>query len=178
MCLKPDGTAAFSGKFVQQGGLNFASVSSRSSLDAGTYSLRIVSAGATDCNTSLNGLGDIGGVAVDGGSAVTVGLVGLLSGTGSGSVAERTFVDDTAAPASPGVKLRFLHVSPELGQVDVGRALRQHLHSAEPGGQPRLPGRLAVRRLPANALTDTLALVDTGTANLRLSGGSAWAAER
>ena len=83
VCLKPDGTAAFSGKFVQEGGLNFASASTRSSLDAGTYSLRIVSASATDCNTSLNGLGDIGGVAVDGDSAVTLGLVGLLSGTGS-----------------------------------------------------------------------------------------------
>ncbi len=74
VCLKPDGTATFSGKFVQQGGLNFASVSSRSSVDAGTYSLRIVSAAATDCNTSLNGLGDIGGVAVDGDSAVHGGV--------------------------------------------------------------------------------------------------------
>lgn len=170
VCLKPDGTAAFTGKFVQQGGLNFASVSSRSSVDAGTYSLRIVSAGATDCNTSLKGLGDIGGVAVDGDSAVTLGLVGLLSGSSSSSVAEKTFVDDTAAPASPGVKLRFLHVSPELGQVDVGTLSGNAFTPLNPAVSLAYAGSSPYVGY-ANALTDTLALVDTGTANLRLSGG-------
>lgn len=170
VCLKPNGTSAFSGKFVQQGGLSFGSVSARSTLDAGTYSLRIVSAGAADCTASLNGLGDISPVNVDGDTAVTVGLVGLVSGSGNTGVAEDTFVDDTAAPASPGVKLRFLHVSPELGQVDVGTIAGSSFSPLNPAVSLSYTGSSPYVGY-ANPLTDTLALVDTGTANLRLQGG-------
>ena len=170
VCLKPDGTSAYSGKFVQQGGLSFASVSARSSLDAGTYSLRIVSAGAPDCNTSLGGLGDISPVNIAGDTAITVGLVGLVSGTGNTQVAEENFVDDTAAPASPGVKLRFLHVSPELGPVDVGTLSNNSFAPLNPAVSLSYAGSSSYVGY-ANALTDTLALLDTGTANLRLQGG-------
>ena len=169
VCLKPDGTSAFSGKFVQQGGLNFASVSPRNSVDAGTYSLRIVAANATDCSTSLNGLGDIGGIGVEGDTAVTVALVGLASGSGSSSVAEKTFVDDTGAPASPGVKLRYAHLSPELGQVDVGVLSGSTFFQLNPAVSLTYGGNS--QYFPyANGASGTLALLDSGTSNLRLSG--------
>ena len=170
VCLKPTGTSAFSGKFVQQGGLNFGSVSARSSVDAGTYSLRIVSAGAADCNTSLGGLGDVNLVPIDGDTAITVGLAGLLSGSGSTQVLAENFVDDAAAPASPGVKLRFLHLSPELGPVDVGTLSGNTFSKLNPAVSLSYTGSSSYVGY-ANPLTDTLALLDSGTANLRLQGG-------
>lgn len=63
VCLKPDGTAAFGTPFVP-GGLSFASLSARTDVDAGTYSVRVVPGAATDCATSLQGLGDITGVSL------------------------------------------------------------------------------------------------------------------
>jgi len=170
VCLRPDGTSAFSEKFVQQGGLNFASVSSRTSLDAGTYSLRIVAAGATDCTASLAGLGDIGGIGLAGDTAVTVALVGRIAGSGSGSVGEKTLVDDTAAPASPAVKLRYAHLSPELGQVDVGVLSGGTFYELNPAVSLGYAG--TSQYVPyTNGASGTLALLDTGTSNLRLSGG-------
>lgn len=119
VCLKPDGTAAFGTPFVS-GGLSFASLSARTAVDAGTYSVRVVPGAATDCATSLSGLGDIPGVSLGEGAAVTLALVGRLGGTGNGTVALQSYVDDTVAPAAPGAKLRYVHAAPELDTVDVG----------------------------------------------------------
>ncbi len=170
VCLKPDGTAAFSTRFVQQGGLTFASLSSRTDVDAGTYSLRVVGASATDCSTSLNGLGDVGGIALGEGGAYTVALVGLLGGTGNGSVAVRTYVDDTAAPASPAVKLRFVHVSPELGGVDLGALSGATFLPLNPAVTLGYPADSQYFVYPGGVTGANLAIVDTGTTNLRLSG--------
>jgi hypothetical protein len=169
VCLKPDGTSTYSGKLVQNGGLNFASVSARTSLDAGTYSLRIVAANAADCSASLGGVGDIGGIGVAGDTAVTLALVGLFSGSGSSSVAEKTLVDDTGAPAAPGVKLRYVHLSPELGQVDVGVLSGTSFFPLNPAVS--LGYAASSQYFTYQGVNDTLAIVDSGTANLRLSGG-------
>ena len=118
-CLKQDGTATFGTPLLPAGGLAFASLAtSRASVDAGTYSVRVVPGAATDCNTTLQSLGDIS-VALGEGGAYTLALVGQRSGS-SNTVALATYVDDLSAPASPQLKLRYVHSSPELPTVDVG----------------------------------------------------------
>ena len=119
VCLKPDGTAAYGRPFVG-GGLSFASLSSRTDVDAGTYAVRVVPGAATDCSTSLNGLGDITGVVLGDGAVYPLALVGMLGGSGSSGVAVQSYLDDPSAPASPAAKLRYVHAAPELGTVDVG----------------------------------------------------------
>jgi hypothetical protein len=169
VCLKPDGTSTYSGKLVQNGGLNFASVSARNPVDAGTYSLRIVAANAPDCSNSLGGVGDIGGIGLDGDATVTVALVGLFSGTGSTSVAAKTLADDTAAAAAPAAKLRYVHFSPELGQVDVGVLSNGTFFELNPAVSLAYAGN--TQYFPyTNGASGTLALLDSGTSNLRLSG--------
>ncbi|HTS81357.1 MAG TPA: DUF4397 domain-containing protein [Myxococcaceae bacterium] len=170
VCLKPDGTAAYSGKFVNNGGLNFASMSSRTGVDAGTYSLRIVAASATDCSTSLNGLGDIGGISLDGDTPYTVALLGLLSGSGNTGVAERSFTDDTGAPASPGVKLRYVHVSAELPQVDVGVLSGSTFLPLNPAVTLNYGDSSVYYAYGAGVSNATLAVEDHNTQALDLSG--------
>lgn len=170
VCLKPDGTAAFSGKFVQEGGLNFASASSRASLDAGTYQLRIVAASAADCASSYQGLGDIGNIQIDGDTAYTVALVGRLAGSGAGGVAVREYTDDPSAPASPGVKLRFAHAAPELGSVDVGAVSGDTFLPLNPAVTLTYPSESPYITYTGGVSNATLGLLDTGTTNLRLAG--------
>jgi uncharacterized protein DUF4397 len=170
VCLKPGGTAAYSGKFINQGGLNFASMSSRTEVDAGTYSLRIVSASATDCNTSLNGLGDISLDGFEGDTPYTVALVGLLSGSGSGSVAVKNLSDDTSTPTSPGVKLRYVHVSPELGPVDVGVLSGSTFLPLNPAVTLGYSDASAYYGYTGGVSNATLAIIDHDTQALDLSG--------
>src|SRR5262249_1609075 len=118
-CLKPIGDPAYSSPFAGNSGLTFPSLSNRSSVDAGTYSVRIVPGGSTNCNTSLNGLGDISPISLGEGGAYTLAASGRLTGTGQGSLALNPYVDDTSAPAT-GIKLRYVHAAPEVPSVDVG----------------------------------------------------------
>jgi hypothetical protein len=170
VCLKPGGTAAFSSKFVNNGGLNFASMSSRTDVDAGTYSLRVVSASATDCNTSLNGLGDISVDALDGDTSYTVALVGLLSGSGNTSVAVRALTDDTSTLPSPGVKLRYVHASAELGAVDVGVLSQATFLPLNPAVTLSYADASPYYGYTGGVPSATLAIVDHSTQALDLSG--------
>lgn len=170
VCLKPDGTAAFSGKFVQQGGLNFASTSTRAATDAGTYSVRIVAASASDCTASYQELGDIGPIQLAGDTAYTVALMGRLAGSGAGGVGVRTYTDDLSAPATPGVKLRFAHASPELGSVDVGTVSGDTFFPLNPAVTLTYPSESSYFTYTGGVSNASLGLLDTGTTNLRLSG--------
>jgi hypothetical protein len=118
LCLKPATDAAYTTPFVGSSGLNFPSLSSRVGLDAGTYSVRVVPGGATNCNSSFNGLGDISGVQFGEGGTYTLAAIGRLSGTGQGSFALSTFLDDVSPPAS-GLKLRYVNVAPEVDSADI-----------------------------------------------------------
>jgi Domain of unknown function (DUF4397) len=117
-CLKAATDSAFTTPFVGGSGLSFPSLSNRVSLDAGTYSLRIVQAPATNCNTVLNGLGDVPAQFGEGG-AFTVAAMGRLTGQGSPAVTLAPFLDDTTPPTT-GVKLRYIHAAPGVDAVDIG----------------------------------------------------------
>jgi hypothetical protein len=85
-CLKPIGDAAYTTPFAGNSGLAFPALSNRANVDAGTYSVRIVPGGSTNCNTSLNGLGDVSPIA-PGRGAYTLAAIGRLTGAGQGSLA-------------------------------------------------------------------------------------------
>jgi Domain of unknown function (DUF4397) len=118
LCIKPATDAAYTTPFVGNGGLAFPALSSRVQLDAGTYSVRVVPGGSTNCNSSFNGLGDISGVQLGEGGTFTLAAIGRLSGTGQGSFALSTFPDDVSSPGS-GLKLRYVNVAPEVDSADI-----------------------------------------------------------
>lgn len=118
-CLKSQTDSAFSTPFVGGSGLAFPSLSGRVNIDAGTYSVRLVQAPATNCNTVLNGLADFNGVQFGEDGAFTVAAMGRLTGAGQPTVAVNPYLDDTSAP-SGGVKLRYVHAAPGVDAVDIG----------------------------------------------------------
>jgi hypothetical protein len=120
LCLKPASAAAFTKPLAGGSGLTFPQLSSRTSVDAGDYTVRIVPGGSTNCNTSLNGLGDVPGITFGEGGAYTLALLGLINGTGTSQIALKPFVDSVTTPASTQVALRYVHASAETPAVDVG----------------------------------------------------------
>lgn len=169
VCLRPDGTAAYGTPFVS-GGLSFASLSARASVDAGTYSVRVVPGAATDCATSLQGLGDFSGVALGDGAAITLALVGRLAGTGTGRVALQSYLDDTSAPAAPGAKLRYVHVAPELDAVDVGTISGQFFTPLVSGLSYLATSNPAYVGYNGGVTGAIVALAQPGTQNVLLQG--------
>lgn len=120
LCLKPASAAVYNKPFVGGSGLTFPQLSSRTSLDAGTYSARIIPGGSANCDASFGGLGDVGGISFGEGGAYTLALVGLLSGSGNTQIALNNYVDSVTAPAATQVALRYVQASAEAGAVDVG----------------------------------------------------------
>jgi Domain of unknown function (DUF4397) len=119
-CLKPDGVAAFGSPFVGGAGMSYPSMSSRTDVDAGTYSVRLVPGGATSCATSLNGLGDITGLNLDGDGTPTLALIGRLTGSGTPALTMQAYNDKTTPTPSGGVSLRGINVAPGSTAQDVG----------------------------------------------------------
>jgi len=119
-CLKPEGVAAFGSPFVGGAGMSYPSMSARTDLDAGTYSIRLVPGGATSCATSLNGLGDITGLNLDGDGTPTLALIGRLTGTGTPALTMQAYNDRTSPTPSGGVSLRGINVAPGSNPQDVG----------------------------------------------------------
>lgn len=120
VCLKPDSVAAFGSPFVGGTGLSYPSLSARTAVDAGTYSVRLVAGGSTSCATSLNELGDVTGLALGEGATQTLALTGRLSGTGTPALAVKQYDDRTAATPSGGVSLRAVNAAPGSSAQDVG----------------------------------------------------------
>jgi hypothetical protein len=118
LCIKPATDATYTAPFVGGSGLAFPALSNRVELDAGTYSVRVVPGGSTNCNSSFNGLGDISGVQFGEGGTYTLAAIGRLTGTGQGSFALSTYPDDVNPPAS-GVKLRYVNLAPEVDSADI-----------------------------------------------------------
>lgn len=117
-CLKAQADSAFTTPFVGGAGLSFPSLSGRVSIDAGSYSVRIVQAPATNCNNVLSGLGDLSAQFGEGG-AFTLAATGRLTGMGQPSIAASVYADDITPPTS-GVKLRYIHAAPGVDAVDIG----------------------------------------------------------
>ena len=120
LCLKPASAAVYNKPFVGGSGLTFPQLSSRTSLDAGTYSARIIPGGSANCDASFGGLGDVGGISFGEGRAYTLALVGLLSGSRNTQIALNNYIDSVTAPAATQVALRYVQASAEAGALDVG----------------------------------------------------------
>jgi hypothetical protein len=123
-CVRNAGATSFTGPVLRSlavnAGIAYTQVTRYLALDAGTYTVRLVAPGSTDCNTSLGGLADTTLPALAGGARATIGAVGLLAGTGATGFRLTAFAeDDTAAPTGQ-VRARFVHTSPGTPAVDVG----------------------------------------------------------
>lgn len=119
VCIKPDSAAAFGTPLVGGGGLSYPQLSTRSSFDAGTYSVRLVAAGSTSCSSSLNGLGDVQ-TPISADSPQTLVLAGRFTGTGNPSLSVSVIGDRTAPSASGSVLIRAMNVALGSNPQDVG----------------------------------------------------------
>ena len=119
VCIRDSSTAAFGTPLVGGGGLSYPQLSGRSAFDAGTYSVRLVQAGSTNCNTSLNGLLDMSAnISAD--SPQTVVLAGRFTGSGNPSLSLTTTVDRIAPSASGSVLLRAMNAALGSNPQDTG----------------------------------------------------------
>jgi hypothetical protein len=100
-------------------GVSFPQVTSYLIISPGTYGVRLVAAGATDCSTSLV---DLASVTLNVNTYSTVAAVGEATVVGTDQALKLvSFADDVTAPASQ-IVLRFINASPnaQLTQADLG----------------------------------------------------------
>jgi hypothetical protein len=120
--VKSDGGAGEAGAPGDGGGpagagLTFPQVTSYLALAPGTYAVRLVSAGASDCSKALV---DLAVASLEAGSFTTVAAVGEATpGPGEPPLKMVSFVDEVTAPAGQ-IALRFINASPGLTAVDFG----------------------------------------------------------
>jgi hypothetical protein len=123
-CVRPAGTTAFTGPVLEARGLSagitFANVTGYLALAPGQWQVRLVSATATDCNTSLAGLPEYTLPNLSAGTWATVAASGSVGGSGSTAFDLRPFVDTRAPIAADRANIRFVHASPGTPAVDVG----------------------------------------------------------
>jgi hypothetical protein len=145
VCLAPTGSA-FAGAGILRplnatAGLAYPQVTTYLDVPLASYSVRLVAATATDCNTAV--VPDTPNVVVVDNLYATIGALGDLTvpplpeagvpdaGTADGGTADggtiptsfglKVFVDDRDAPVPAGnINLRFIHASPGTAAVDVG----------------------------------------------------------
>jgi hypothetical protein len=120
--VKGDGGAGEAGALGDGGapagpGIAFPQVTSYLVLAPGTYAVRLVAAGASDCSTALV---DLAAVTLAAGSFTTVAALGEATpGPGEAPLKLVSFLDDVTAPAGQ-IALRFINASPSLMAVDFG----------------------------------------------------------
>jgi len=123
-CLRPEGSTTFTGPVLRSlgvaAGVAFNQVTRYLTIDAGTYTVRLVAPGSADCATSLGGLPDTALPALAGGARATVAAVGLLSGAGATAFRLTPFIDDATPAAAGQARVRFVHTSPGTPNVDLG----------------------------------------------------------
>jgi hypothetical protein len=122
-CLAPAGTQAFAGPVLGAAGdplgIAYGNLTRYFDVDAIRYDVRLVAAGAADCNRAL--LPDVTDLpALPAGASATIAATGKLDHDGTGEpFAVRALVDDATVAAGQ-AKLRFVHASPGTPPVDVG----------------------------------------------------------
>ena len=139
VCLAPTGSA-FTGAGILRrlnvtAGLTYAQVTTYLDVPVASYTVRLVLATATDCNTSavpdtpnvvvvddlyatVGALGDLTVPPSDGGASDAGSVDGGMNPTSFGL---KVFVDDKGPPVPAGnINLRFIHASPGTAAVDVG----------------------------------------------------------
>jgi hypothetical protein len=123
-CVRPAGTATFTGPVLESrglsAGLSFANVTGYVALPPGQWQVRLVSATATDCNTSLAGLPEYTLPNLSAGTWATVAASGSVGASGATAFDLRPFVDTRSPIAAGRANIRFIHTSPGTPAVDVG----------------------------------------------------------
>ncbi len=98
-------------------GLTYPQVTSYLIIPPGTYTVRLVAAGAADCNTSIV---DLASVALNDGTYTTLAAVGEATVVQTDQALKLvSFADDVTAPSGQ-IALRFINASPQLLSVDFG----------------------------------------------------------
>jgi hypothetical protein len=143
VCLAPSGSA-FAGAGILRrlnvtAGLTYSQVTTYLDIPLASYTVRLVAATATDCNTAavpdtlnvvvvdnlyatIGALGDLSVPPSPEGGVPDAGDAGTVDGgMSTGSFALKVFVDDNGPPVPVGnINLRFIHASPGTAAVDVG----------------------------------------------------------
>jgi hypothetical protein len=120
-CIAPAGLG-FGTPYMQSvgvaTGLAYTAVSEYAPAPVGAYSVRVVAAGSTACDTALPGISD---VAVAGDGPTTVALMGLASGTGASAPALRAYPDDDSptTPQSAAAWVRVIPAVPDAAPIDI-----------------------------------------------------------
>jgi hypothetical protein len=121
-CLLPEGAPAVGPVLQSVGvnaGLSYSNVTGYLPVAAGTYGIRLLAADALTCDDAL-GIPDFAGVTVSENTNYTVAATGMVSPAGNDApFALKAYVDSLAVPAGQ-VSVRFIHLSPDTPNVDVG----------------------------------------------------------
>lgn len=117
-CWAPQGTTAFTGPAMKGAsdvaGVLYAEASKYFSLDAGTYTVRLVPFAANSCAVAVPGVADIQVVVASGGYYTVAAATLLPSG-----IQLKAFTDD-ATPDATKVIIRFVNAVPGSPAVDIG----------------------------------------------------------
>ena len=121
-CLLPEGAPAVGPVLQSVGvnaGLSYPNVTGYLPVAAGTYGVRLLSADALSCDDTL-GIPDVAGITVSEDTNYTVAATGMVSPAGSdASFSLKVYVDSLDVPAGQ-ISVRFIHLSPDTPNVDVG----------------------------------------------------------
>lgn len=185
VCTSPHGTGTFSGPFVagllaSEGveggtltssgtpGLPFPSVTSYAYMTPGSYDVRVVAAGASNCSVAV--LQDITTPTFEAGAAWTVPLIGTASAGGSGStrLTMTTFLDEVDTLTGGLLRARFINAAPSLSMAELDRGTSATypatvIFPAVPFGQagPQTESGAVVRGVDANGYAHIQTLVNT-----------------
>jgi hypothetical protein len=133
LCLAPQGTLSFRGPLFREftdaldaaapddsaaPGLVFPQVTSYFSVAPGTYSARVVAAGATDCSSGVGP--DAMGVALAAGSVTTIAALGYADPSDSAPGFHLVAFPDDDVSLGGQMALRFINAAPSVPLVSVG----------------------------------------------------------
>lgn len=121
-CLLPEGAPAVGPVLQSVGanaGLSYPNVTGYLPVPAGTYGVRLLAANSLTCDDAL-GIPDFPGVTVDENTNYTVAATGMASPVGNDApFGLKVYIDSLEVPAGQ-VSVRFIHLSPDTPNVDVG----------------------------------------------------------
>jgi hypothetical protein len=121
-CLVPEGGDPV-GPVLQSVGVNdglaYPGVTGYLPVAAGTYAVRLLGSDATSCDDDL-GIPDFTGIAVSADTNYTVAATGMVTPAGNDEAFDLKAYVDSLEVAADKISVRFIHLSPDTPNVDVG----------------------------------------------------------
>lgn len=121
-CLLPNGADPV-GPVLQAVGLDdglaYPGLTGYLPVGAGTYGVRLLAADATTCDDDL-GIPDFTGIAVSANTNYTVAATGIVTPSGTDQAFDLKAYVDSLEVAADQISVRFIHLSPDTPNVDVG----------------------------------------------------------